>query len=73
MFENTWKLYEIIDKLPNRAPLTYALMLQWSVKKVNRKIKRLLKDRMIVKCEKKDRYRGKTIKEFINIDDLKNE
>lgn len=68
MYNNRWKLYECISKNRYLTDKELANIMNWSERKIKRLLKKLIKDKMIVR--EKDRYRSKTIKEFINWDEF---
>lgn len=70
--DNKWFLYEFIDKNPNLTGYEISKQLNWTVGKTNYYLQKLVKDGMInnsdevVNGRNLKRYRGKTVKEFIN-------
>lgn len=77
MIKNTWSLYEWIDKNPNHTIYTMSRKLRWSLKKVRRHIKKLIRDGLIKEIRKNSpqgkslvSYRSKTVKELINWDEM---
>ena len=70
--DNKWFLYEFIDKNPDLTVYEMSKKINWTTGKVNNYVQKLVKDNMIhnfdevVNGRNQKRYRGKTVKEFIN-------
>ena len=77
-FENKWLLYDFIDKNPGLSQYDLNKKIGWSIGKITYYVKKLVKEGMIknsteiVNGRTRKSYYGKSMKEFINWDEMKN-
>ena len=76
--ENKWFLYNIIDINPGLSQYDLNKKIGWSLGKINYYVRKLLKEGMIkssteiVNGRTRKSFYGKSMKEFINWDEMKN-